>query len=103
MAKNPLIRIWQEADIKSIKPHLLIAGSTTGDCISCREVGISFEAKNCPKCGTLFRYIGTRISNSAKEAKRLRAKRPDLILIEFQDFKSAQARSSAHGFLDGVL
>ncbi|MGB2705240.1 MAG: hypothetical protein WBC74_00020 [Candidatus Omnitrophota bacterium] len=103
MAKKPLIRIWQEADIQSIEPHLLIAGATAGSCASCKEMGIPFDAKNCPKCGTLFRYIGTRISNSIKEAKRLRAKRPDLILIEFQDFKDAQTRSSAHDFLDGIL
>lgn len=103
MAKKSLIRMWQETDIQSIEPHLLIAGSTTADCASCKEIGISFEAKNCPKCGTFFKYLGTRISNSSREAKRLRAKRPDLILIDFQDFKEVIARDKAHGFLDGNL
>ena len=97
MGKNTIIRVWKEMDADAIKPHLLIAGSTTGDCANCKDIGISFEAKNCPKCGTVFKYIGTRISNSAREAKRLRARRPDLMLIEYDDFKQIQARTKARG------
>ena len=95
--------MWQEADIKAIEPHLLVAGSTAGDCANCKEMGIPLDSKSCPKCGCLFRYIGTRISSSIREAKRLRAKRPDLILIDFQDFKNVTARDKARGFLNGQI
>ena len=99
MSNMSLIRVWQEMDTSLIAPQLLVAGSTSGDCGSCREVGISLDAKKCPKCNAEFKYIGTRISSSAKEAKRLRSKRPDLILVDFGDFKDVQARKKAHGFL----
>lgn len=99
MAKKSIIRIWQEVNLGEIEPQLLIAGSTTGDCASCREVGIQLDARTCPKCGLVFKYMGTRISNSAGEAKRLKAKRPDLIIIDFRDFKELQARAKAQGFL----
>ena len=99
MGSKSIVRIWQEVDIKTIEPHLLIAGNVSGDCANCKEVGIPFESKTCPKCGTLFKYMGTRISNSIKEAKRLRIKRPDLVLIDFKDFKEIQARTKAHGIL----
>lgn len=98
--KGPFIRVWQELDFKEVKEHLLIAGSISGDCGNCKEVGISFEAKNCPKCQAHFKYMCTRISGSPKEAKRLRAKRPDLVIIDFQDFKEAQARKKVHGLLN---
>lgn len=94
-----IIRIWQEMDIRLITPHMLIAGQVTGDCSNCKEVGIPFEAKTCPKCGIDFKYMGTRVSSSAKEAKRLHHKRPDLTLVELSDIKEIQAREKARGFL----
>jgi len=96
-----IIRVWQEMDVKLIEPHLLMAGQVSADCSNCKEVGIPFEAKACPKCGTLFKYMGTRVSNSTKEAKRLHRKRPDLTLVEFSDVKEVQARDRARGFLGG--
>ena len=103
MDKRSFVRVWQEVDIGEIEPHLLVAGSTTGDCGKCKEIGISLDAKNCPKCGAQFKYTGTRISSSAVEARRLRARRPDLVLIDFQDFKNVLSRRKARGFLNGGL
>ena len=94
-----IIRVWQEMDIKAIKPHLLIAGNVSADCGNCKEINVSMDAKNCPKCGTIYKYMATRISGSIREAKRLKSKRPDLTVIEFNDFKELQARSKARGFL----
>ena len=102
MTTNPIVRIWKEVDIGEIKPRLLISGSLGCDCASCKEVGIPFESITCPKCRTAFKYIATRGKNSAKEAKRLHRKRPDLIIIDLEDFKAAQARTSARGIF-GIL
>jgi len=92
-----IIRVWQEVDIDAIEPHLLVAGSTAGDCGNCKEINIELSQKRCPKCGAEFKYIGTRISASAKEAKRIKLKRPDLTIIDLNDFKEIQARKKAHG------
>jgi hypothetical protein len=93
------MRIWNEVDIGEIRRNLLIAGSTVGDCGNCKETGISFEATHCSKCQTAFKYMASRVSDSTKEARRLLAKRPDLMLVELKDYKEAQARTRAHGLL----
>ena len=102
MTTNPIVRIWKEVDIGEVKPRLLISGSIGCDCANCKEVGIPFESITCPKCRTAFKYIATRGKNSAKEAKRLHRKRQDLIIIDLEDFKAAQARTSARGIF-GIL
>jgi len=97
MAKKTIIRIWQEVDIDEVGPQLLIAGSTTADCGKCKEISLPFDTRTCPKCGTYFKYMSTRISESPGEAKRLKAKRPDLIIVDFRDFKDIKARNKAKG------
>ena len=97
-----IVRVWQDIDLKAVQPYLLIAGNVTADCGNCGEIGLSFDAGTCPKCGTRFKYAATRILNSTKEAKRIKAKRPDLTVVEFQDVKASDARKKAHGLLGGI-
>ena len=97
MAKRSFIRVWREVDTDDVSEHLLIAGTISADCAKCREIGISFEAKACPKCGTAFEYIGTRISSATKELRRIRGKRPDLATIDYNDFKEIAIRERAKG------
>jgi len=99
MTHRSIIRVWQEMDIKEIEPRLLIAGAISADCANCKEVGISFGAITCPKCGAAFKYMGTRMSDSAKEAKRMKNKRPDLVIIDLRDIRELQARTKARGIL----
>lgn len=96
MDRNAYIRVWRDMDLDDIQKHLLVAGDPTGDCANCREIGIDIvKAKACPKCGAEFKYIGTRIRDSVPQARRLKQKRPDLTVIEYSDFKNAQARNDA--------
>ena len=100
MSGNFYIRVWQYLDLFEVQKHLLICGDPTGNCANCREVGINIQdTKSCPACKTEFKYIATRVKGSTFQAKRLKAKRPDLIAIDFSDFKDAQARSEARKFL----
>ena len=78
------MRVWKEVDIGDVSKHLLIAGALTADCSNCRELGINYaNANSCPKCGTDFKYIASR----TKEIKKIKQKRPDLIFIDFDDYK----------------
>lgn len=89
---SEFIRVWREFDIKDISGHLLVVGDVVGDCSKCRALGINYsEAKNCPQCGTLFKYIASR----TKEVKRIKNKRPDLIFIDFEDYKKAMGKIKA--------
>ncbi|MFH1594558.1 MAG: hypothetical protein ABID09_07685 [Candidatus Omnitrophota bacterium] len=99
MGSNSPVRVWQEMDITAIKPHLLIAGTLSCDCGNCKEVGLNVESRSCTSCGTTFRYVGTRTPNSAKDARRIRSRRADLVIIDLSDFKVADARTKAHGLL----
>ncbi len=91
---SEFIRVWQKVDINDISKHLLMVGSATGDCSSCRELGINYSAaKACPKCGTEFRYIASR----AKEIKKIKEKRPDLVFIDFEDYKKMMGLAQARG------
>ena len=97
MAKKSFVRVWREVDTDDVAAHLLISGTVSADCSYCKEIGIPFEAKTCPKCGTTFKYIGTRISKATKELKRIREKRPDLMVIDYNDFKEILSREKARG------
>jgi hypothetical protein len=99
---NVLIRQVREFILEEVCSHLLVVGDLTGDCYSCRELGLDYSAvKSCPKCKTEFRYITSRRSPdfSLRNLSNLAKKRPDLICIEFNDVKEHKNRQSAKGFL----
>ncbi|MBU1148121.1 MAG: hypothetical protein KKD11_07180 [Candidatus Omnitrophica bacterium] len=90
------IRVWKEFDIKDISEHLLVVGDLTGDCSKCRELGIDYsKARSCPQCDTEFKYIASR----TRDAKRIKHKRPDLICIDFEDYKRASGKLKARDLL----
>ncbi len=94
---SELIRIWKEIDIKDIEGHLLVVGLTSADCSNCRELGINYStAVSCPKCGNVFKYIASR----GKEIRRIRNKRPDLIFIDFEDYKKIAGFTKAKDFFN---
>jgi len=92
---SELIRVWKEFDAGEISKHLLIAGLLTADCSNCRELGIDYStAKTCPKCGVDFKYIASR----GKEIKKIKNRRPDLIFIDFEDYKKTTGEIKAKNF-----
>ena len=94
---NELIRVWKEIDIKDVSGHLLIVGMTSADCSNCRELGINYHtAISCPKCRTDFKYIASR----SKEVRRIKEKRPDLIFIDFEDYKKITGFVKAKDFFN---
>lgn len=94
---SELVRVWKELDIKDVSGHLLIVGSLTADCSNCRELGINYvTSKSCPKCGVDFKYIASR----NKEVRKIREKRPDLIFIEFEDYKKITGFIKAKNLFD---
>lgn len=94
---NELIRVWKEFDIKDISRHLLIVGLTSADCSNCRELGIDYHTVvSCPRCGTDFKYIASR----GKEIRKIGGKRPDLIFIDFEDYKRIIGSTKAKDFFN---
>jgi len=88
------IRIWKNIDINDISGHLLIVGEAMGDCSKCKSLGIDYSsAKTCPECSTEFKYIASR----SREVKKIIQKRPDLIFIDFEDYKRVIGKIKAKG------
>lgn len=97
------IRVWQPCEISEITRHLLVVGDLTADCASCRELGIDYsKAEACPKCGTKFRFIACRglgrEGARSGTVKRIKDRRPDLTMIDYEDYKEITGKQSARDF-----
>ena len=98
------IRVWQNCDVEGISKHLLVVGDVTADCANCRELGIDYaQARNCPKCGTDFRFIASRNTGKLDKGrggtvKRIKDRRPDLTLIDYEDYKEITGKQHARDF-----
>lgn len=91
------VRVWKDIDVKDISGHLLIVGDIAGDCSNCKELGIDYtKVSACPKCGIVFKYIASRTREVGKIIKR----RPDLIFVDFEDYKKAMGKIKAKGLFD---
>lgn len=94
------IRVWREVDIGEMENHLLVVGHLRSDCANCKELGLDLSEKKCPKCGTEFKYASTRVTGEHKFSTliKIKNKRPDLICVDFDDFKRMSGKSKAQQF-----
>jgi len=100
------LRTWRDFDLDEVQQHLLILGDVSGDCAACRELGIKYlEAKECPRCKTAFKYVTSRRlelnpSERFRIVARLRERRPDLLFIDYEDYKRTLGRKKAREFFE---
>ncbi|MCM8832265.1 MAG: hypothetical protein NC918_08745 [Candidatus Omnitrophica bacterium] len=94
------LRVWEELELNDIKKHLLIIGELSCECFCCHAIGIEVGAKNCPNCGTVFKYIGFRRKIDSGYIKKLKQEDSEKIFIDFDDFKKAISKQEAKKFLD---
>ena len=86
------LRLWRGFDLDEVEKHLLILGDLTGDCASCRELGIHYQdAKECPRCKTSFKYVTSRrLEMHPGERfhliRKLQERRQDLIFVDYADY-----------------
>ncbi len=101
---NEYLRTFKPFDIEDVRQHLLIMGDLSADCAACRRLGIDgYTARQCPECGTDFRYVTSRRmeSNPGERfqlARRLHEKRGDLILIDYTDYTKVLGQKKARDF-----
>ena len=95
-----LIRIYQKLDVGQIKPALLIYGDLGGSCAHCNAMDIKLESLKCPSCQTEFKYISFRnIKNHLPKVLKLHAERPQILIIDFEDYTRQMGAMKAHDFL----
>lgn len=96
--KKVFLRTVKELFLEEVAGHLLVVGDLSGDCFSCREVGLNYASvKQCPHCGVDFRYVASRKSkiSGIKILSSLQRKRPDLVCIELEDMLYFKNRERA--------
>ena len=82
----------------------MVVGDITADCANCRQLGVEYAAaKNCPKCGTTFRFIASRNTGPLDRGrggtvKRIKDRRPDLTFIDYEDYKEITGKQQARDF-----
>ena len=98
------IRVWKDENLSDIGSHLMIVGDLTANCASCKELNLDYKtAKQCPQCGTAFKYVTSRRFESHpgerfQIVKRLHDVRQDLTWIDYDDYKKLTGREKAKEF-----
>lgn len=98
------LRTYLPYDINELKQHLLIWGDLSADCGACKTLGIDgYSAKQCPQCGTSFKYITSRRLETHGEerfrlVRRMQEKRPELVVIDYPDYIKTLGHKKARDF-----
>lgn len=99
------MRVWMEGDPSEISKKLLIAGELFSTCGNCKCLGLDFQtSKVCPECHATFEYVTALKATSASSEKfywikKIRAARPELCFIDYDDFKKGQDLKRARDIL----
>ena len=95
-----LIRVYKNLDIQQIKAQLIIWGDVSASCSHCNSLGLKLETAQCPDCRTDFKYVAVRnIKDHLPKIIKLNHERPDLILVDYDDFKRISGALKAEEFL----
>ena len=97
---SKFIRVYQDLDVKDIKPHLMIYGDISASCANCNAMDVKMDVVNCPKCNTEFKYIAFRnIKVHWPKVQRLVEERPHWKIIDFDDYSRVIGAAKAFDFL----
>jgi hypothetical protein len=94
------IRVWEELDLADVEKHLIVVGDLSAECFCCHKVGLDSQAKACPGCSALFKYMGFRRKVQASYLQKVRESNPRIIFIDFDDFKKVLGKRDARKLLD---
>lgn len=95
-----IIRVYQKLDFAHIQAHVLIYGELSGSCGGCNALDLKLDAAHCPSCQREFQYISFR-NPSAHLPKilRLMEERPQLRIVDFEDYRRIMGALKAEEFL----
>ena len=94
------LRVWEKCDLIDIEKHLIVMGELSSECYSCHKVGIERRAKTCPECGVSFKYMGFRRRLNPAHLNKFKEDLPDIIFIDFEDFKKVLGKHQARKLFD---
>lgn len=94
------LRVWKELDLRDIEKHLIVVGELSSECFSCHKVGLDLKVKSCPNCGVNFKYMGFRRKVQMGFLYKVREEWPEIVFIDFEDFKKALGKRDARKILN---
>ena len=94
------LRIYKKFHLDEVKTHLLTYGALSGSCAHCKELDVKLDAQTCPQCKTLFKYIAFQnVKDHLPKMLRISHERPDIIFVDYDDFKRLEGEEKAKGIL----
>ncbi len=97
---DDLLRIYTRLDSAHIKPNLLVYGDVSGSCANCENLDIKLDQASCFKCKTEFKFIAFRnVRSHLPKIYKLFETRPNVTLIDFDDYQRNTAAKKAKNFL----
>ena len=95
------IRIYKKLDITEVQNHILILGDLSGICGKCQHLGLKVDSPQCPACRGEFKYIAFRnIKNHLPKMKTINETRPDIIFVDYDDYKRITGALKAEKFFE---
>jgi len=94
------LRTWRKFDLQDIEKCLIVVGELSAECFSCRCMGLNSKTKVCPDCKVTFKYMGFRRNLRPAYLLEVKANNPEIVLIDFEDFKKSLGKREARKLLD---
>lgn len=96
------LRIYKKMDFNFVKSHLLLYGALSGSCASCKTIDVKLDARQCPQCKAEFHYIAFQnVKDHMPKMLRFGDERPDVVFVDYDDFKKMEGALKAENFLKG--
>ncbi len=94
------LRIYKKFYIDEVKSHLMTYGMLTGMCANCKDMDAKLEHLKCTACGNEFKYIAFQnVKDHMPKMLRIAAERPNVIFVDYDDFKKIEGEEKAKGIL----
>lgn len=77
----------------------MIIGDLLASCAKCSVLDLKPDVKSCPNCQTEFKYIAfRRPEENIPKMLKMKEANPDLIFIDYADFKKITGTLKARNF-----
>ena len=100
MSTEKFLRIYKKFYFDEVKTHTLLYGALSGSCSHCKDLDIKLDATACPSCKTPFKYIAfMNIRDHLPKMQRISQERPNLVFVDYDDFKKVEGELRARDIL----
>ncbi len=100
MSQERYIRVYRKYYFDELKAHTRLYGALSGSCSACKHLDLKLDATQCPSCHTPFKFIAfMNIKEHLPKMKRLAQERPDVVFIDYDDFKKTEGEEKARNIL----